>query len=132
MMEPRISIYGRNSKEWTGLGKWIIKNRLLRKEVRWMVQLPRLYKIYKKLGLINSFQDLLDNFFKPLFEVTKNPSIDKNLHLFLQHMVVLTALMMKADQRSAILICLNQKIGQGRKIHRIGTGCTIYGQTFNP
>ena len=87
MMEPRISIYGRNSKEWTGLGKWIMKNRLLRKEVRWMVQLPRLYKIYKKLGLINSFQDLLDNFFKPLFEVSKNPSIDRDLHLFLQHMV---------------------------------------------
>ena len=26
MMEPRISIYGKNPKEWTGLGKWIMKN----------------------------------------------------------------------------------------------------------
>ena len=87
MMEPRISIYGRNKKEWNILGNWIVKNRLLRKEVRWMIQLPRLYQIYKKIGLVNSFQDLLDNFFEPLFQVSKDPSIDKNLHIFLQHMV---------------------------------------------
>ena len=86
LMEPRISIYGRDRNEWHNLGRWICQNRLLVKEVRWMVQLPRLYSIYKKLGIIASFQDILDNFFGPLFRVSINPSTDPDLFIFLQHM----------------------------------------------
>jgi AMP deaminase len=86
LMEPRISIYGRNPMEWHDLGKWICSNRLLVKEIRWMVQLPRLYRMFKKLGMIYSFQDILNNFFKPLFKVSQCPSSDPDLYLFLQHM----------------------------------------------
>ena len=69
LMEPRISIYGRNRSEWADLGAWTYDNKVTSKHVRWMVQVPRLYSIYKKIGLINSFQDMLDNIFLPLFEV---------------------------------------------------------------
>ena len=87
LMEPRISIYGRNRAEWTTLGAWTYDNRVTSKHVRWMVQVPRLYSIYKKIGLIDSFQDMLDNIFLPLFEVTRDPSSDPKLHWYLKQLV---------------------------------------------
>jgi AMP deaminase len=52
-----------------------------------MIQIPRLYSIYKGQNMINNFQEFLDNIFRPLFEVSVDPSADPNLHLFLQQMV---------------------------------------------
>lgn len=46
-------------------------------------QLPRLYNVYKKMGIVNSFQNILDNMFVPLFEVTIDPNSHPQLHLFL-------------------------------------------------
>ena len=48
-----------------------------------MIQIPRLYETYKSSGEIGTFQDLIDNIFQPLFEVTADPSIDPALHQFL-------------------------------------------------
>ena len=42
---------------------------------------------YKKIGLIDSFQDMLDNIFLPLFEVTRDPSSDPKLHWYLKQLV---------------------------------------------
>ena len=87
LMEPRISIYGRNIKEWSNLGAWTYNNRVTSKHIRWMVQIPRLYGIYKKIGLVQNFQDMLNNIFTPLFEVTKNPASDLKLHWYLKHLI---------------------------------------------
>lgn len=51
----------------------------------WMLlQLPRLYNVYKEMGVIESFQTVLDNVFIPLFEVTVDPSSHPQLHVFLK------------------------------------------------
>ncbi|CAK7332807.1 unnamed protein product [Dovyalis caffra] len=49
--------------------------------------LPRLYNVYKQMGTVNSFQNILDNVFIPLFEVTINPSSHPQLHVFLMQVV---------------------------------------------
>lgn len=84
MMEPRISIYGRARGEWAGLGAWFFRNRLASPNIRWMVQIPRLFQVYKKLGLVASFEDMLQNIFAPLFAVTLDPASDPQLHCFLK------------------------------------------------
>jgi hypothetical protein len=51
--------------------------------VHFDVQLPWLYNVYKKMGIITSFQNILDNVFIRLFEATVYPSSHPQLHLFL-------------------------------------------------
>lgn len=46
-------------------------------------QIPRLYNIYKDTGVIENFQQMLDNIFEPLFEVTVNPASRPQLHVLL-------------------------------------------------
>ncbi len=50
----------------------------------WSLQVPRLYDIYKAQGIIENFEQLLDNIFTPLFEVTVDPASHPQLHLFLK------------------------------------------------
>eukprot|EP00457_Paulinella_chromatophora_P026142 gb/GEZN01031141.1/.p1 GENE.gb/GEZN01031141.1/~~gb/GEZN01031141.1/.p1 ORF type:complete len:100 (+),score=2.80 gb/GEZN01031141.1/:1-300(+) len=52
-----------------------------------MVQLPRLYAVYRKAGLLQNLQEMLDNIFAPLFEVTVNPASHPKLYIFLQSLV---------------------------------------------
>ena len=52
-----------------------------------LIQVPRLYGMYKERGLLNSFQELLDNLFAPLFEVSIDPNSHPKLHLMLQQVV---------------------------------------------
>ena len=47
-------------------------------------QIPRLYNVYKEMGIVTSFQNMLDNIFLPLFEVTVDPDSHPHLHLFLK------------------------------------------------
>ena len=49
-----------------------------------LLQIPRLYDIYKAQGLVDNFEQLLDNIFTPLFEVTIDPNTHPQLHLFLK------------------------------------------------
>ncbi len=85
--EYRISIYGRQIDEWDKLADWIIDNELFSSNVRWMIQVPRLYAVYRKIGQISNFQDMLTNIFKPLFEVTLDPSTHPKLHTLLQSII---------------------------------------------
>ncbi|KAF8517415.1 hypothetical protein BU17DRAFT_91874 [Hysterangium stoloniferum] len=85
--EWRISIYGRSVDEWDKLAKWIINNKLFSHNVRWLIQVPRLYEVYKASGSISNFEDLVRNVFQPLFEVTKDPSSHPELHVFLQRVI---------------------------------------------
>lgn len=85
--EWRVSIYGRSVDEWDKLAKWIINNDLFSHNVRWLIQVPRLYQVYKETGAINTFEEIVINVFRPLFEVTKNPQSHPELHVFLQRVV---------------------------------------------
>lgn len=87
MTELRISIYGRSYDEWDKLASWIIDNKLVSHNVRWLVQVPRLYDIYKKNGNVKNFQDILVNLFEPLIKVTLDPKSNPKLHVFLQRVV---------------------------------------------
>ncbi|TMW59645.1 hypothetical protein Poli38472_004714 [Pythium oligandrum] len=87
LVEWRLSIYGRKHSEWDKLARWFYVNRLASPHVRWMVQIPRLYFLYKKSGDIESFQQMIDNMFEPLFAVTRDPSSNPPLHYFLEALI---------------------------------------------
>ena len=87
MVEWRISIYGRSLDEWDKLAAWVVDNRLFSHNVRWLIQLPRLYDIYKSSGLVENFEQIIINVFQPLFEVTKDPSSHPQLYVFLQRVI---------------------------------------------
>ncbi|XP_038721553.1 AMP deaminase-like isoform X1 [Tripterygium wilfordii] len=87
MAEYRISIYGRKQSEWDQLASWIVNNELYSENVVWLIQIPRLYNIYKDMGIVTSFQNILDNIFIPLFEATVDPDSHPQLHVFLKKVV---------------------------------------------
>lgn len=87
MVEWRISIYGREPEEWDKLAAWVVDNKLFSPNVRWLVQVPRLYDVYKGTKLMDNFEQIVVNVFKPLFEVTKDPSSHPKLHIFLQRVI---------------------------------------------
>ena len=104
MAEYRISIYGRSEDEWDKLASWVIDNKLFCNNVRWLIQVPRLYNVYRQSGIVDNFQQVVNNVFKPLFEVTKDPSSHPKLHIFLQRVIGFDSV----DDESKI----------GRRIHR--------------
>ncbi|KAJ0446975.1 putative AMP deaminase [Helianthus annuus] len=85
--EYRVSIYGRKQSEWDQLASWFINNSIYSENAVWLIQLPRLYNIYKSMGTVTSFQNILDNVFIPLFEVTVDPKSHPQLHIFLMQVV---------------------------------------------
>lgn len=103
MAEYRISIYGRSRGEWDKLAKWVIGNKLFSDNVRWLIQIPRLYEVFKAGGTVQSFGDVIQSkqtsatgrvtlttaldVFEPLFEVTRDPRTHPELHVFLQRVV---------------------------------------------
>jgi AMP deaminase len=87
LVEWRISIYGRKASEWASLARWFYVNRLAHVNVRWLIQIPRLYHVYKSRGVVESFGQMLRNIFEPLFAVSIDPSSNPPLHYFLQTVV---------------------------------------------
>lgn len=87
MVEWRISIYGRTIDEWDKLAAWVVDNKLFSHNVRWLIQVPRLFDVYKSSGLMENFEQVIINLFQPLFEVTKDPSSHPKLHIFLQRVI---------------------------------------------
>ncbi|KAL0205264.1 hypothetical protein P9112_000571 [Eukaryota sp. TZLM1-RC] len=86
--ELRLSIYGKDPMEWDLLARWFLEYEMqYNRTVRWLIQIPRLYSVYKEGGFIETFSDMLSNIFQPLFEVTQNPSTHPHLHYFLQSVV---------------------------------------------
>ncbi|XP_041470686.1 AMP deaminase 2-like isoform X3 [Lytechinus variegatus] len=83
--EYRLSIYGRNRNEWDNLAKWAVKHHVYSDNIRWLIQVPRLYDVYKSNKLVSNFGDLLSNLFGPLFEVTRDPSSHPDLYKFLTY-----------------------------------------------
>ena len=87
MAEYRISIYGRRLAEWDTLASWVLNHRVFSENVVWLIQIPRLYNVYRSQGTMQNFQQMLDNIFQPLFEVTVDPSSHPALHHFLKLVV---------------------------------------------
>lgn len=87
MVEWRISIYGKSIDEWDKLAAWVVDNKLFSHNVRWLIQIPRLYDVYQASGLMQTYEQIVINLFRPLFEVTKNPSSHPKLHVFLQRVI---------------------------------------------
>uniref|UniRef100_A0A3P8TEI6 AMP deaminase n=1 Tax=Amphiprion percula TaxID=161767 RepID=A0A3P8TEI6_AMPPE len=85
--ELRLSIYGRSRDEWDKLAQWAVKHRVYSDNVRWLVQVPRLFDVYHTKKQLANFQEMLENIFMPLFEVTIDPRSHPELHLFLEHVV---------------------------------------------
>ncbi|XP_054718894.1 AMP deaminase 2-like isoform X1 [Uloborus diversus] len=83
--ELRLSIYGRNREEWDHLAQWAVKHNVFSNNNRWVIQIPRLYDIYKSNKLVKNFQEILENIFMPLFEVTNNPKSHPELYMFLKY-----------------------------------------------
>ncbi|XP_040193573.1 AMP deaminase 2 isoform X3 [Rana temporaria] len=83
--ELRLSIYGRSRKEWDSLAYWAVSHKVHSNNVRWLVQVPRLFDVFRSKKQVNNFQEILENIFLPLFEVTVNPASHPELHLFLEH-----------------------------------------------
>ncbi|OJJ46327.1 hypothetical protein ASPZODRAFT_133366 [Penicilliopsis zonata CBS 506.65] len=87
MAEWRISIYGRSIQEWDKLAAWVVDNKLFSPNIRWLIQVPRLYDVYRSSGMMENFEQVIANVFRPLFEVTQDPSSHPKLHIFLQRVV---------------------------------------------
>ncbi len=87
LVEWRVSIYGRKHAEWDLLSRWFYVNKLCHPNVRWMIQIPRLYNVYKRAGEVQNFGEMLQNIFAPLYEVSIDPSSNPPLHYFLKTVV---------------------------------------------
>ncbi|PAA87399.1 hypothetical protein BOX15_Mlig006681g1 [Macrostomum lignano] len=87
--ELRLSIYGRSADEWDKLAQWALHHGLteFNDNVRWMIQIPRLFDVYRRHGQLDNFQTFLDNLFRPLFEATIDPSSHPHLFVFMQSVV---------------------------------------------
>jgi len=85
--EWRISIYGRKSDEWAKLALWFRKYNIQCKQVRWLIQVPRLYSIFRKIGAVRNFGMLIDNVFGPLFEASMDPAGHPDIFFMLQQIV---------------------------------------------
>lgn len=83
--EPRLSIYGSSRQEWDHLAKWFVQHKLYSPNMRWMIQVPRIYDIFKAKKLVENFSQMLENIFIPLFEATLRPQDHKELHVFLKY-----------------------------------------------
>jgi len=85
--EFQLTISGKSASEWDKLASWVCRNNLQANHVKWSIQIPRVYSIFRLGNLVQNFEEMLDNIFRPLFEVTVDPSSHPDLHLFLQLVV---------------------------------------------
>lgn len=85
--EYRMSVYGAAKDDWTKVAKWTYDSNLCdHPNNKWMVQLPRIYRIFKKIGKVANFGQTMENFFAPLFEATNNPEADPKLAKLLENL----------------------------------------------
>lgn len=87
MAEYRLSVYGRKLDEWEKLASWVVDNELYSDNVRWLIQLPRLYELYKATNQLQNFEQLIRNVFEPLFAATRDPQKYPKLDHFLKRVV---------------------------------------------
>eukprot|EP01056_Protomagalhaensia_sp_Gyna25_P001449 Protomagalhaensia_sp_Gyna_25__1448@NODE_1732_length_1579_cov_6_639610_g1421_i0_p1_GENE_NODE_1732_length_1579_cov_6_639610_g1421_i0NODE_1732_length_1579_cov_6_639610_g1421_i0_p1_ORF_typecomplete_len482_score58_62A_deaminase/PF00962_22/1_6e56_NODE_1732_length_1579_cov_6_639610_g1421_i01321538 len=86
-VEWRISIYGHSKTEWKKLALWVQQHNLISKNVRWVIQVPRLYHVYRKRGVISSMAEFLSNVFDPLAEAVLRPQDNPEIFGLLRSVV---------------------------------------------
>lgn len=64
-MGTNFFAFFRNTEEWDKLAKWIVKNELFSDNVRWLIQIPRLYDVFKKSGGVKYFEEVVRSEFPP-------------------------------------------------------------------
>ena len=84
-VEWRLSIYGKEENEWYKLADWVCNNKLLSNYVKWYIQVPRLYYIYKEKRQIDNFSDMIYNIFNPIINSSINKCNNENLKIFLEN-----------------------------------------------
>ena len=85
--EYRVSVYGRSATEWFTLSQWFVQFNLDSPNVRWLIQTPRLFYLYASKGTLNNFEEMLENFFLPLFKASDDPEAYPDLTQFLERVV---------------------------------------------
>ncbi|XP_004380432.1 AMP deaminase 1 isoform X2 [Trichechus manatus latirostris] len=83
--EPRLSIYGRSPDEWSKLSTWFVRNHIYCPNMTWMIQVPRIYDVFRSKNFLPHFGKMLENIFMPVFEATINPQAHPELSVFLKH-----------------------------------------------
>ncbi|KAG7472716.1 hypothetical protein MATL_G00111810 [Megalops atlanticus] len=83
--EPRLSIYGCNPAEWTKLAGWFNKHRVYSPNLKWMIQVPRIYDVFRGRNFVPHFGKMLENIFLPVFQATIDPQSNPELSIFLKH-----------------------------------------------
>uniref|UniRef100_A0A8C9NEV1 AMP deaminase n=1 Tax=Serinus canaria TaxID=9135 RepID=A0A8C9NEV1_SERCA len=83
--EPRLSIYGRSPEEWPKLARWFNTHRVYSPNMKWMIQVPRIYDVFRSKNFLPHFGKMLEYIFVPVFEATVNPQAHKELSVFLRH-----------------------------------------------
>jgi AMP deaminase len=78
--EYRLSVYGRKSNEWDALADWIEAHNVRSVSNKWLVQIPRVYSVWRGMNAVKNFGEYLENVFRALFEVTVDPSSRPKLH----------------------------------------------------
>jgi len=81
--EYRVSIYGESPSGWAKLAKWVMGNNLKSEHNQWVIQVPRIYRIFRQIGAVSSFQDTISNIFQPIFDATEKPEDHPELAEFL-------------------------------------------------
>eukprot|EP00871_Galdieria_phlegrea_P005062 jgi/Galph1/5557/GphlegSOOS_G4121.1 len=105
--EYRVSIYGKSRDEWDRLALWFETNKIYSDNARWLIQIPRLFNLYKENEILHNFQEMLENIFTPLMEVTVDPSSHPSLHRMLQQVVGFDSV----DDESVIQPRLTSRVG---------------------
>uniref|UniRef100_A0A4W3H743 AMP deaminase n=1 Tax=Callorhinchus milii TaxID=7868 RepID=A0A4W3H743_CALMI len=83
--EPRLSIYGRSPEEWPKLANWFIEQRVFSPNMKWMIQIPRIYDIFRGQNFIPHFGKMLESIFVPIVKATLQPRDHVELSVFLKH-----------------------------------------------
>lgn len=112
--EMRLSVYGMERNEWLNLAKWVLTDwqggiypgNMLSSRNRWMVQVPRLWRVYCKKGGGVSFQNMLENLFIPLFEATLHPEDHPEVAELLNNIVGIDSV----DDEGCLEVSLTQKV----------------------
>jgi len=101
--EMRLSIYGMERNEWEKCANWVLRDweggvfpgPVLSSKNRWLVQIPRLWRIYSRKNKKGrpttsspaSFNEMLENIFVPIVEATLNPEKHPKVAELLNHIV---------------------------------------------
>ncbi|KAK6111885.1 Adenosine/AMP deaminase family protein [Brugia pahangi] len=130
--EPRLSIYGHNKEEWDKLAKWAIENDVYSVNARWLIQIPRLYDVYRSKKMQISGIDSVDDEsklehikFDRLTPEPKdycdaeNPSYDYYLFYMYANLVALNAL---RRERGLNTFSLRPHCGEAGHVSHLVTG----------